>query len=95
MTLKDIFLAELDMEMATTRTALARVPESKLDWSPHPKSWSMAELATHIANLPNWTGMTVNQDSLDLNPPDGISEDTDLARWLEKGLSFVLALPSK
>ena len=69
MTLKDSLLAEFSHEMATTRRVLERVPEDKLSWKPHEKSWSMVNLATHIANLPVWSVMTIQQDALDLNPP--------------------------
>lgn len=70
MAMKDSLLAEFDHEMATTRKTLERIPDDKLDWSPHKKSWSMRQLSTHIANLPVWTTHTVNMDSFDLNPPN-------------------------
>jgi uncharacterized damage-inducible protein DinB len=43
-------LPELDEEAASTRKLLALVPDARFDWKPHPKSWSVGELATHIAN---------------------------------------------
>jgi uncharacterized damage-inducible protein DinB len=64
-------LPEFDQEMANTRKALERVPDDKLGWKPHEKSMSMGGLATHLANLPIWTVLTINQDSLDLEPPGG------------------------
>ncbi len=30
-------LPEFDLEMATTRKTLERVPDEKFDWKPHPK----------------------------------------------------------
>jgi uncharacterized damage-inducible protein DinB len=71
MSISASLLPEFDMEMANTRKALERVPDDKLDWKPHQKSMSMGGLATHLANLPIWTVFTVNQDSLDLEPPGG------------------------
>ncbi len=71
MALKDAILPEFDHEMANTRKTLERIPENKLDWRPHPKSYSIRELATHLANLPSWASITINQDSFDLDPPGG------------------------
>lgn len=38
-------------EVATTRRLLERYPDGKGSWKPDPKSRSLGELATHIANL--------------------------------------------
>jgi uncharacterized damage-inducible protein DinB len=40
---------DLDREIAATRTMLAAVPDARGDWKPHPKSMSLARLASHIA----------------------------------------------
>ena len=45
------WLPEFDQEMALTRKVLERVPEDRLDWRPHPKSWTMAELATKLIGM--------------------------------------------
>lgn len=52
MRIVDSILAELDQEAATTRRVLERVPDEKLDWRPHPKSMSLAQLAYHVATTP-------------------------------------------
>lgn len=62
-------LAEFDHEMAGTRKTLERVPYAKADWKPHPKSWALAALATHVARLPGWAKETLTQDALDLGAP--------------------------
>lgn len=64
-------LPEFDQEMATTRRVLERVPTDKFEYKPHEKSMSMITLATHVSNMLTWTGMTLNQDAYDMNPPDG------------------------
>jgi uncharacterized damage-inducible protein DinB len=61
----DGLVSELDFEVANTRKVLERVPEAKLGWKPHEKSWSLGELATHVANLPGWLPVTLQQESLD------------------------------
>jgi uncharacterized damage-inducible protein DinB len=66
MAIVDALLPEFDHEIATTRKLLERVPEDRLDWKPHPKSWSLGQLAQHVATLPLWGAMTVNQVELDL-----------------------------
>ena len=66
MTIADTLLPEFDHEMATTRKTLERVPEDQLAWRPHPKSWTLAELATHLANIPAWIPPTLETDSLDI-----------------------------
>lgn len=70
MSIAESVLPELDNEMATTRRLLERVPPN-LDFKPHPKSFSLGDLAAHIANLPVWGVMTMQQTELDLNPPGG------------------------
>jgi uncharacterized damage-inducible protein DinB len=48
----DGLLAELEQEARTTARVLARVPEAHLAWKPHPKSFSLGQLALHIATVP-------------------------------------------
>jgi uncharacterized damage-inducible protein DinB len=69
MRISDALLPEFDQETATTRKVLERCPEEKFDWRPHPKSWTMAELATHVARLPNWAVYTLTKSELDIAPP--------------------------
>lgn len=62
-------LPEFDQEMANTRKALERIPDDRLDFKPHEKSYSLLELASHVANLPSWTAMTLSTTELDLDQP--------------------------
>jgi uncharacterized damage-inducible protein DinB len=71
MSIAQSMLPEFDHEMASTRKTLERIPDNKLEWKAHPKSNTIGWVAAHLANIPSWTGYTLNQDSLDLNPPDG------------------------
>lgn len=66
MALVDALLPEFDRETAGTRTVLERVPDDRLEWHPHPKSYSLGQLATHIANLPTWMTTTLTSAELDL-----------------------------
>ncbi|SRR5690606_487438 len=60
-------LAELESEAAITRKMLALVQEDRFDWSPHPKSMTLKLLATHIAEIPSWYAIAVDEDVLDFN----------------------------
>ena len=68
MSISQRLLPEFDQEMANTRKTLERVPEDKMDYKPHAKSMSLGRLAGHIAELPNWGTMTLQAESLDLDP---------------------------
>jgi len=69
----DALLPEYDHEMTTTRKLLERVPEDKLAWKPHPKSFSLGQLAAHVATIPTWGEMTITKPEIDLGgaPPPG------------------------
>ena len=45
-------LQELEQEAQTTKRVLERVPQEHLGWKPHPKSYSLGQLALHIAQTP-------------------------------------------
>lgn len=66
MTIVEMLLPEFDREMSVVRTVLSRVPDDKLDWKPHVKSFSLGELATHVANLPAWGTRSIAQSEHDL-----------------------------
>lgn len=71
MDLTELFLEELESEAPASRRVLERVPEGKDDWKPHEKSMQLGYLANLVATIFGWVDMTVNQDFLDFNPPDG------------------------
>jgi uncharacterized damage-inducible protein DinB len=68
MQISDALLPEFDQEMAGTRKTLERCPEDKFDFTPHPKSFQMISLATHIVNMIGWTLDIVHKDSFDVAP---------------------------
>jgi len=53
MRLCDPLIMELEQEAMSTRRVLERIPEDKLEWRPHPKSWSLGQLALHVAQIPD------------------------------------------
>ena len=62
----DGLLPQFDREMSTTRKVLERVPDEHLGWKPHVKSYSLGELASHIAGLPTWATETLNAPMFDI-----------------------------
>lgn len=71
----DLLLPELDHELATTRTLLARLPEARLDWAPHPKAWTLGQLAQHLVTILHWGHVTLTQPGFDTagaRPSDGV-----------------------
>jgi uncharacterized damage-inducible protein DinB len=62
MTIADSILLKLDQEAQTTKRVLERIPEDRLTWRPHPKSFSLGELALHIAAAPGNVAALASQD---------------------------------
>jgi uncharacterized damage-inducible protein DinB len=80
MSISASLLPELDQEMAGTRKTLERIPEDKFDFRPHPKSFTMINLATHIANMVGWGADTIASDSFDVAPVGGEPYKEDPAK---------------
>lgn len=68
MGLIETFLNEFEHEAGTTRKLLERLPDDRLGFQPHPKSFTMGALATHIVNMVRWGAVTVKEDSFDVAP---------------------------
>lgn len=62
MNIIDSIIAEFKHEASLSRKALERVPDDKLDWKPHDKSMTMGQLASHIAEVPQWLGAILEMD---------------------------------
>jgi uncharacterized damage-inducible protein DinB len=56
----DTFIGELEQEAATTRKVLERVPADKFGWKPHEKSFSLGDLAHHLATIPGGIAQMVS-----------------------------------
>jgi uncharacterized damage-inducible protein DinB len=52
MAIAEGLLQELEHEAQATRRVLERVPDEHLDWRPHAKSYSLGQLALHVAQIP-------------------------------------------
>ncbi|NOT48223.1 MAG: hypothetical protein HOP17_10810 [Acidobacteria bacterium] len=84
-------IAEMQQEAAVARTCLERVPADKFDWKPHEKSMTFGKLAVHIAEMFNWTAVTLQQSELDFSkfdykPLEPATTD-ELVEYLDKNVA--------
>lgn len=59
-------IRELDAEAPATRRLLERIPHDRLDWRPHPKSFSLGQLAEHVASIPGRISRVLAADGMDV-----------------------------
>jgi uncharacterized damage-inducible protein DinB len=71
--LSQMLLAELEQEAETTRRVLQRVPEAKLGWRPHPRSFSLGQLALHVAIIPKLGEILLAPDVCE--PPEFVQQE--------------------
>lgn len=72
-------LKEFDLEMASTRKLLERVPGEKGTWKPHHKSFALGHLTQLIAWMPGWITRSLREPHIDLAQGVGYSfEATDV-----------------
>jgi uncharacterized damage-inducible protein DinB len=76
MTSTDERLAEFDMEMATTRRLLERVPSEQGTWKPHERSFALGHLAQLVAWMPGWVTNAMTSTALDLQAAPAYSFET-------------------
>ena len=73
MPLADLLLPEFDAEIDTTRKVLERVPDDRIEWRPHQKSFPMGHLAQLVAMIPGWTFHVLTKPEFDIAPREGPS----------------------
>jgi uncharacterized damage-inducible protein DinB len=61
----DLLFEDFDAELTSTRRVLERFPDGKGDWRPHAKSRTLAELATHVTDIPGLGATILETDELD------------------------------
>lgn len=76
MTHAELLLEDFDLEMASTRRMLERIPESNPDWKPHEKSFAIGKLAMHVATLPVFAKYIMEDDGMDLANPTHTRPDS-------------------
>ncbi len=86
-----MYLQQLEQESITTRKMLALIPDEKFYWQPHPKSMTLRQLGTHIAELPTWITFGLTTDELDFAKtpyqPKEINNTAELLAYFEESLA--------
>src|SRR4029453_2094170 len=90
MRLIDPILAELEQEALATSRVLARVPDAQLSWRPHPKSFSLGQLALHVATIPGNVAELASHSTIP-EPPVFIQAEAATAAELFPALRARLA----
>jgi uncharacterized damage-inducible protein DinB len=92
-TLKDLFIADMERERGRTRKAVEAVPEGRGDWKPHEKAMPLGRLTNLVATMPAWVTMMIDRDEFDVVPQPGQqsqfaqqrSTRAELAQAVEEG----------
>jgi uncharacterized damage-inducible protein DinB len=85
MAIAQALLQELEQEAHATRRVLERVPDAHLDWRPHPKSYSLGQLALHIAQVPGMVAALAMESPA--RPPEFVQERAQRAADLVPALN--------
>jgi len=87
MNLNEPLIAELQIEGATTRKMLERLPENSLAWKPHEKSRTLGEIGAHIANLPGLFIASLDQDEFDRHNYESVTDTVlDILETFDKNI---------
>ena len=87
MSISQSLLPEFDQEMANTRKTLERVPDDKLGWKPHAKSFTLGQLAMHIAGGQKQIAKMAAEDVFELGnfgPPE-VKSRKEILEALDEG----------
>lgn len=69
MTTSELLLQDYDIEMASTRRVLERIPEDTPDFKCHDKSTPLGKLAMHVATLPTFGKTILTTPNLNMADP--------------------------
>jgi len=93
--LKQSLLAELKFEADNTRKLFNAIPNDALDYKPNEFNWTIAQLASHIAEMYNWWESTLNQDVLELNIYKYDKGDISDMKFIREKLEETIAIAVK
>jgi len=95
MAVYDTLLPDFDHETAAARRLLERVPASAMAWRPHDKSFSMGQLAMHLARLVSWGERILADDAYDIAeasgqvPPEPPGDPADVLAAFDRNVAAV------
>lgn len=96
--LRHLALGDVDDELASTRRILDAIPDDALGFRPHERSFTLGELATHLAGILFWGLSMLQADEFDLAtlPRDrnqAAGSKAELLRsWEERSAALRVAL---
>jgi uncharacterized damage-inducible protein DinB len=59
---------EFDREARATRVMLERLPADRFTWAPHPKSFTVGALASHLVDCVGWAGPILTAPEFNVDP---------------------------
>ncbi len=83
MPIAEMLLPEFDQEMKSTRKLLECVPDGKFAFKPHAKSMSLGQLASHVAQIPEYITSTIKLERLDFDGSEKPFEATTRKELLD------------
>ena len=102
MAIAQALLPEFEHEMAGLRRVIERIPSDHMGFRPHPKSFSLHDLANHLVTVPGWTISTMTETELDFGLPETQARQPKpsatvegLLRTLDAGVEGALEALSK
>jgi uncharacterized damage-inducible protein DinB len=90
----DVAFGDFEQELNKTRKLLAALPDGKLDFGPHAKSYTLGGLAQHVAQLPYLFVSIVRDEELDflkIPRPDKATQVSDILRLYDESSAAALA----
>jgi uncharacterized damage-inducible protein DinB len=87
-------LSDILRELASTRRMLERYPDGRGSYTPHPKSRPLANLASHVALIPNHGVSILTTDSVDIAgraPKPPMDSAVELLAAFDAGAAVVTA----
>jgi len=93
--LKQSLLAELKFEAENTRKLFAAIPNDALGYQPNDFNWTIAQLASHTAEIYNWWESTLNQDVLEMSTYKYDKGDISDIKFIRQKLEENIAIAIK
>lgn len=87
MSLTQAVLGEIEYETASTRRMFEALSDEHWNWKPHEKSFTLGQLAAHVAEIFGWAAGVVKSDSFDFASgyaPPKVATVAELMSYLDR-----------
>lgn len=91
MSIKEGFIKEIEIETKKTKQIIESFKDEHLDYSPHAKSMTVKDLASHVVELHNWIHQAATKDAFDFHVDYQKSQDNtvqEILNTLNNGLDL-------